>query len=253
MNNSTNTLLNYRVVGNGYPVVFLHGFLESISMWEYLSLSQNNQKILIDLPGHGTSDFTKTTLFSMQSVAKEVKRVIDELNIQEYHLVGHSMGGYIGIELIKIDVRCDKLILLNSNFWEDNEQKKIDRLRISNVVKTNKKLFIYEAIPNLFLDPRANNTEITALIEEAVAINSETIALFSIAMSKRKNNTNFVLKNANRILIIQGKEDPIISSEKMRKSLEECSLKIDLLDNCGHMGHIEKSYDVATAISNWLS
>ena len=119
MNNSTNTLLNYRVVGNGYPVVFLHGFLESISMWEYLSLSQNNQKILIDLPGHGTSDFTKTTLFSMQSVAKEVKRVIDELNIQEYHLVGHSMGGYIGIELMKIDVRCDKLILLNSNFSED--------------------------------------------------------------------------------------------------------------------------------------
>ena len=48
--------LNYSIFGNGYPVVFLHGFLESNSMWDYLSLENLNvQCVLIELPGHGKS------------------------------------------------------------------------------------------------------------------------------------------------------------------------------------------------------
>ena len=67
-------LLNYRVFGNGHPVVFLHGFMESISMWDFIESSNFPfQCIVIDLPGHtlghvayygANSLFCGDTLFS---------------------------------------------------------------------------------------------------------------------------------------------------------------------------------------------
>ena len=59
MISSEGNKLNYRVSGNGYPVVFLHGFLESVSMWDYINI-QDVQSIFIDLPGHGKSNNMKT-------------------------------------------------------------------------------------------------------------------------------------------------------------------------------------------------
>jgi pimeloyl-ACP methyl ester carboxylesterase len=51
--------MNYKVFGSGRAVVFLHGFLESISMWEYLALHELNRTcILFDIPGHGKSELT---------------------------------------------------------------------------------------------------------------------------------------------------------------------------------------------------
>lgn len=240
------------MVGNGRPVVFLHGFLESITMWEHLSLSENIQQILIDLPGHGASELQSEEL-SMASVAKDVKIILDDLNLQEYQIVGHSMGGYVGLELKKIDVRCQKLVLLNSNFWEDTQQKKEDRMRVAKIVQKNKKLFIYEAIPNLFINPMEHNNKITALLGEASLIDAQTIASFSITMSKRQNNLDFVVQNAKDILIIQGKEDAIVSCTKMRELTDSTGIEVIEIDDCGHMGHIEKSEEVNNILKKYLA
>ena len=55
MPNQIKHKLNYRVSGNGYPVVFFHGFLESLSMWEQLNFKDSFRCIEIDFPGHGMS------------------------------------------------------------------------------------------------------------------------------------------------------------------------------------------------------
>ena len=53
--------------GNGYPVVFLHGFLESMTMWEDLKFEGIWQQVFIDLPGHGGSESMQGSV-SMQSM-----------------------------------------------------------------------------------------------------------------------------------------------------------------------------------------
>lgn len=243
--------LNYRVIGNGRPVVFLHGFLESMTMWEHLSFSNNIQQILIDLPGHGASDCNPEEL-SMASVAKDVKIILDDLDLQEYQIVGHSMGGYVGLELKKIDARCKKLILLHSNFWQDSLQKKNDRLRVSKVVRKNKKIFIYEAIPNLFLNPQKNDKEIKSLIDEAIQIDAEVIAKYSIAMSERNDNTLFIQENKEDVLIVQGAEDAIVSCQKMKVSISIVGMKMIEINDCGHMGHIEKPEEINRILKRHL-
>ena len=48
--------LKIKIEGEGFPLLFLHGFLEDSRMWNYLSTSRLNYKrIFIDLPGHGGS------------------------------------------------------------------------------------------------------------------------------------------------------------------------------------------------------
>ena len=102
MTNQTKHKLNCRVSGNGYPVVFLHGFLESLSMWEKLNFKNNFKCIEIDFPGHGDSLVEENQEYTMLCLAKEVNILLVEMSIEAYHIVGHSMGGYVGLELMKL-------------------------------------------------------------------------------------------------------------------------------------------------------
>ena len=67
--------------------------------------------------------------------------------------------------------------MLNSNFWADSEQKKKDRLRVADIAFKAKKVFINEAIPNLFGQVELFRDEIEVLKEEAMKIE---VVLFSM-------------------------------------------------------------------------
>mgnify|MGYP001099885555 CR=1 FL=1 len=71
-------MLNFRVEGEGIAIVFLHGFLESISMWDYLTLHELQcKKIFIDLPGHGKSELNANfDAPSLQFFALLIKLII---------------------------------------------------------------------------------------------------------------------------------------------------------------------------------
>lgn len=248
-----NNLLNYREIGVGYPVVFLHGYLESLEMWDYFSFENSFRCIFIDLPGHGDSEIDIETPISMLSIAESVKDVIDQLGVQEYALVGHSMGGYVGLELKATDNRCDKLVLLNSNFWEDSDLKKKDRERVAQIVKKNKKLFLYEAIPNLFSHPEKFNLEVRKIIETAMKMSPEAIGQISIAMSKRNSFESKVEGMINQLLILQGSEDTIVPLEKMEEALSSFpEVRFEVI-NSGHMSHIENTLVTQKIIEDFLA
>jgi pimeloyl-ACP methyl ester carboxylesterase len=103
-------------------------------MWDYLPLNEWNVRcILIDLPGHGQSSLNDSSeIPSIRFMAEEVLRVLQAENVEEFTIIGHSLGAYVGLELMQLST-CQKLILLNSNCWTDDEQKRRDRLRILSV------------------------------------------------------------------------------------------------------------------------
>ena len=232
--------LHYDVHGEGPTWVFLHGFLESSTMWDYLPLDDLPiQQIRIDLPGHGWS-FELLNTPSIQLIAKEVQRVLDHLSIANYTVVGHSMGAYVGLELSKMK-GFEHLILLNSNAWADSEQKKQDRLRIANFVHKAKSHFIGEAIPNLFSNPQEQDQVIEALIKEANCMFPEAIAFAALAMRDRTDFTEFVNAHPEKFTFIHGKLDRLVSVEELQAKITGPS--IHLLD-CGHMAHVEAREEV---------
>lgn len=222
-------------------------------MWNHVTFPENYPLVMIDLPGHGTSIDAKLSIQSMEQIAFAVIRFLDELQLTQFHIIGHSMGGYVGLEIANNDPRAKKIMLLNSNFWSDAPQKVKDRLRVAEIVKTNKSHFIYEVIPNLFQNPEAHDKEVKSLISEAMQMTSDAIAESSIAMSKRNDFTEFLCENSTKFTCVQGMEDRIVPLKQMRKLLNGTQAKLIELEGVGHMAHFEASEKLTESIKEFLS
>lgn len=130
----------YNIVGEGYPVVLLHGYLESLNSWEELvkELSKDYMMIGIDLPGHGSTSVFSTT-HSMQFMADTVLAVLDNEKIDKCFMVGHSMGGYVTMEFLrKYPERLSAFGLFHSTPYADNEEKQKLRDRLIEAIEGGK-------------------------------------------------------------------------------------------------------------------
>lgn len=89
------TNIYYEDLGAGKPVVFIHGWPLSGSMWEY-QLTQLPQKglrcIAYDRRGFGKSD-RPFSGYDYVTMAGDLKALLDHLDLQDVTLVGFSMGG----------------------------------------------------------------------------------------------------------------------------------------------------------------
>jgi pimeloyl-ACP methyl ester carboxylesterase len=85
----------YEEIGSGKTVVFIHGWPLSGSMWEYqmTELPQHGLRcIFYDRRGFGKSD-RPSEGYDYDTLAGDLKSLIDELNLSDVTLVGFSMGG----------------------------------------------------------------------------------------------------------------------------------------------------------------
>lgn len=231
----------YTLQGKGQPLVFLHGFLENSSIWLNIAekLTKNYKVLLVDLPGHGKSTLVSDTL-SIIEMAESVQAIMDFLGLTKSIIFGHSLGGYVALELAK-KMEID-LALVHSNFWNDDIKKRKDRDRVIAVVKENLSLFVHTAIPSLFYsENRAEQKDnIENFVKSASKMGNDAIVLATIGMRDRANNRQ-VLEH-QRIAVIQGEFDPIIPEAKMVENLEQIKNKpyYFKISNCGHMGFLEQ-------------
>lgn len=232
--------LNYRIVGNGYPVVFLHGFLESNQMWkDLLPQFSGIRAICIELPGHGDSPLLEEQL-SLDNITQAVKSTIQALEIDEFILVGHSMGGYVSLHLAEEkELNINQLVLYHSHPWADSPSKKKDRERAAKIVEYNKILFLKESIPNLYYQPEKYETQINTLVEEAHEMSEEAITQSLLAMRDREDKVSVLKEWKENLHIIQGEFDPLIDAEKLGNLSKEMGNHFYLIKSIGHIGYQE--------------
>ncbi|HJY13326.1 MAG TPA: alpha/beta hydrolase, partial [Flavobacterium sp.] len=167
-----NTTISYTDSGEGNVIVLLHGFLENKKMWAaYVTFfSEKYRVITIDLLGHGESDCLGY-IHSMEENANAVHEVLDVLKIEKAIILGHSMGGYVGLAFAELyPQHIQKLVLLNSTSKEDSAEKKLNRTRAIKAVKQNYVSFVSLAIANLFSE---NNR--TRLVDEIEKVKEEAL------------------------------------------------------------------------------
>lgn len=89
--------LNYQIYGKGAPIVFIHGFSGYQEIWtmqlDYF-VKRGFQVITYDQRNHGASQ-TDFKLNNMNRLIKDLKELIDYLQLKRPVLVGHSMGGSV--------------------------------------------------------------------------------------------------------------------------------------------------------------
>jgi non-heme chloroperoxidase len=89
------TELFYLDWGVGDPVVFVHGLQMSSDMWKYqmMHLAEHGFRVVApDRRGHGRSDDPGTG-YDFDTLADDLAMLLDELDLSDATLVGHSMGG----------------------------------------------------------------------------------------------------------------------------------------------------------------
>jgi len=150
---TTRYKIRYSDQGAGSVCVLLHGYLESIDTFDAITseLSKRARVICIDLPGHGKSVFKQENV-SIDDMADAVNTVIQHLNVDNVHMLGHSMGGYVA--LAYADKYADKLAsfsFLHSTANADSEEKRANRVREIELIRKDKKeLICGTAVPNTF-------------------------------------------------------------------------------------------------------
>ena len=92
----------YRTCGSGPDVLLIHGWISSSRMWEdsMRRLAPYYRVWAVDLLGFGESRTTEDDLvLNVDQHVRLVAEFIQQLDIQPYAVVGHSMGGAIAIKL----------------------------------------------------------------------------------------------------------------------------------------------------------
>jgi pimeloyl-ACP methyl ester carboxylesterase len=158
------------------------------------------------------------------------------------------MGAYVGLLIKQKLESCNLLVLLNSNFWCDNEQKKIDRLRVVKIVLKAKNIFVDEAIPNLFWKPELHKAEIKKLKDEALKMSSEAIVYSTLAMRDRKDFSKEINQNQSDYVLIHGVFDKLVSISDLESRINSRK-QLNIITNAGHMSHIENSDEIMEVLS----
>ena len=106
--------LHFRELGLGQPLVILHGLFGFSDNWQSQAkkLADYYRVILIDLRNHGHSPWSDD--FSYDLMAQDVFELCQELNLKDFILVGHSMGGKVAINFAqKHEVLLAKLVIVD--------------------------------------------------------------------------------------------------------------------------------------------
>jgi len=230
--------------GKGMPIVLLHGFLESLEMWNAFvaGLSNDFRVICIDLPGHGKSPVYKDSL-TMEIMARWVKAVLDHLQVERCIMIGHSMGGYVSLEYaMQYPEMLSAFGLFHSHASADTEESKENRRRSINIVKLNKAGFINHFIPDLFAEDNVEkfDAEITRLQEIASETPAKGIIAALEAMRGRSGKIELLLNTVVPVLFIAGKEDPRIPVQNiLAQAILPQHSEVLILGKVGHMGFME--------------
>jgi pimeloyl-ACP methyl ester carboxylesterase len=90
-------LLNFVKLGQGKPLVVLHGLFGSLDNWMSVGrkLSIHRTVYLVDLRNHGASFHHQD--FDCQTMAGDLRSLLDHLDLTEIELIGHSMGGKVAM------------------------------------------------------------------------------------------------------------------------------------------------------------
>ena len=250
-----NTKISYTDSGEGTAIVLLHGFLENKKMWnDYATLfSKNYRVITIDLLGHGESDCLGY-IHSMEDNANVVNEVLKHLDIQKTIIVGHSMGGYVGLALAELHPnQIQKLVLLNSTSNEDSEEKKLNRSRAIKAVKQNYTAFVSMSIANLFSEDNRVRLadEIDRVKDQALKTPLQGIIASLEGMKIRKDREFVLKKNIFPVLLILGKKDSVLNYEENIKQIKNTTAELVSFED-GHMSQIENKEELKTVLSDFF-
>ncbi|MBK6967423.1 MAG: alpha/beta hydrolase [Bacteroidales bacterium] len=238
------TPIHFRTTGAGPWVVLLHGFIESLEIWDGFAamLEKDFSVLMVDLPGHGRSGVVDL-VHSMDLMAECVLEITDHLRIDSFTVCGHSMGGYVSLKIAETRPQQVKgVVLFHSHAAPDDETARENRLRTIKIVQQNRSGFIHQFIPDLFAEESKKRLviEIESLTNRAASTSGKSVVAALYGMMERRGGFDFLMSTPLPVLFVIGKNDDRMPYQKLlAQAMLPAHAEILLLDKVGHMGFME--------------
>lgn len=230
----------------GRNVVLLHGYLESIEVWDDFqkALSKHARVLSLDLPGHGISE-VKGDIHTMEFLADTVVAAMKSAGMERAVIIGHSMGGYAALEILrKYPQSVAGIVLFHSAPYPDDEEKKIGREREINLILGGKKELIAKMFPQAGFAPQNRERlaeKIEELTDQTIITEDEGIIALLRGMGERRDNNETLRAAAIPELMIFGRYDEYIPPTSADAVIAaQPQAQAVWLENSGHMGFAEE-------------
>ena len=242
--------------GEATPVVLVHGFGADLNGWMFTqpALAEARRAVALDLPGHGGSTKLLDKAADAEGFAADLDRALGALGIERAHLVGHSMGGAIAMVFAQRQPdRVASLTLIapaglgpeiNSDF-------------IGGFVRAQRRREMQEALSLLVHDPALVSRAMVEDVLRYKRLDGVQAALEAIAEEWFPKGVQRVGLAATLeglkmpVQLIWGRDDhiiPVAHAEALAGRLP-----VHILDQAGHLPHMEKAGEVNRLITRFIA
>ncbi len=240
-------------------VVLLHGYLESMIVWDEFAdlLKKSVRVVTLDLPGHGISTI-EGEVHTMEYLADCVGNTMKALGIDRYSIVGHSMGGYVALAMMdNYKENIENIILLHSTTSADSQEKCDRRRREIELIKAGKKNTLARLVPHAGFAPE-NAKRLKDYIEDIAELilitEDEGVIAILGGMIERKSRGEQLRDSGIPHMFIFGRHDYYIPVEVAEEMIAaDPTAEVLWLEHSGHMGFYEEPELLANAILDMVA
>ena len=244
--------------GHGAPLVLLHAFPLSRSMWnvERALLSASFRVITPDLPGFGDSPVIHPP--TIEGMAKAVWALLDRDGLTAPAIVGGlSMGGYVAFEMLRqAPQRVRGLGLFSTKAAADTPPQRDGRMKLIERIRgEGVSVLLQQSLPKLLgATTHTTRPELVQRVHTEILKNDPQGVIDALqAMADRRDSTDLLASIACPTLIIAGAEDELIPSaqaQEMQQRIRGAQLVI--LPHAGHLANLEDPPGFQAALTRWL-
>jgi len=205
-------------------------------------LSDSIKISIADISGHS----------SVEELASEVLKN----SPPKFHLLGHSMGGIVAMEMCSQEPsRIEKLVLMDTNPKAELEEVKAMREPQIQAAKQGKLLDVMrdEMKPNYLADTEDKERILQICMDMAISIGPEVFIKQSKALQSRLDQQNTLCSIDFPVLLICGSSDmlcPVERHELMHSIINDSELRV--INNAGHMPSLEQPQETTRVLKKWL-
>jgi pimeloyl-ACP methyl ester carboxylesterase len=253
--------LFYESHGAGEPLVLIPGFASGAWAWfeQIEDLSKHFRVITFDPRGVSRSPVADGAAVSLQTIARDIANLLDELKIEKASVLGASFGGFVAQEFaLTYAERLDKLILACTSFGGKNHVAPDLEILMSfistddlNQSERIRKFMIPAFTPEF----RVSNAE---TIEKVCVLREQNVVPVNVYLAQLNSATTFDFEARAagikaETLVLTGDADVVVppqNSYNLAKAIPNA--KLEVIEGGSHMFFIEKAEEFNKTVKEFL-
>lgn len=244
------------------PLLLLHGMSASADSFRELMHQMADDYWLVapDLPGFGHS--ANADPYTFPHLVNWLEAFMEAVHLPPVHAAGHSFGGALGVSLaLAHPGRVQSLILLAPSvlrpgkvpMWLRNLARTRIAERLMELGTWASRLFLERQMRAAFYDPQPFPDSLWERRAEDYHMSRASAAVLrASALHDLRPDLQRVRQPS---CIIWGKEDPVLDpadAGRLAEMMTGSPTTLHMLDECGHIPHIERREKVAEVVARFL-